>query len=123
MENSERQSQAEASAQRELAHTAARTEGDNEQKGLGWLSGFGQDLRYGLRILWKSRILTSVSVLTLLLGIGASTAIFSVVYGVLLRPLPYDKPDQIVRVWEADSRGRRIAFADPNLEDLRAEVR
>jgi ABC-type antimicrobial peptide transport system permease subunit len=87
------------------------------------MAGFVQDLRYGLRILLKSRIYTFVSVLTLLLGIGASTAIFSVVYGVLLRPLPYHNPEQIVRMWEADSRGRRMQFADPNLEDMRAQVR
>jgi ABC-type antimicrobial peptide transport system permease subunit len=87
------------------------------------MAGLVQDLRYGLRILWKSRIYTFVSVLTLLLGIGASTAIFSVVYGVLLRPLPYHNPEQIVRIWEADSRGRRMQFADPNLEDMHAQVR
>jgi ABC-type antimicrobial peptide transport system permease subunit len=86
------------------------------------MDGFTHDLRYALRVLAKSRIYTSVSVLTLLLGIGASTAIFSVVYGVLLRPLPYPKPNQIVRVWEADSRNRRMQFADPNLEDVRAQV-
>ena len=86
------------------------------------MDGFIQDLRHGLRILWKNRIYTFVSVLTLLLGIGASTAIFSVVYGVLLRPLPYPKPEQIVRVWEADPKGRKMQFADPNFEDLRAQA-
>ena len=86
------------------------------------MDGVIQDLRHALRILWKSRIYTSVSVLTLLLGIGASTAIFSVVYGVLLRPLPYPKPEQIVRVWEADARGRAMQFADPNFEDVRSQV-
>ena len=86
------------------------------------MDGFIQDLRHALRILWKSRIYTSVSVLTLLLGIGASTAIFSVVYGVLLRPLPYPKPEQIVRVWEADPKGRTMQFADPNFEDMRSQV-
>ncbi|HEU4874916.1 MAG TPA: ABC transporter permease, partial [Pyrinomonadaceae bacterium] len=62
------------------------------------------------------------SLITLAVGIGASTAIFSVVNGVLLRPLPYPKPEQIVRVWEADAKGRRMQFADPNLEDVRAQV-
>jgi hypothetical protein len=62
-----------------------------------------------------------VAVLTLALGIGATTAMFSAVYGVLLRPLPYPKPDQIVRLWEVDSRGHRMNLADPNFEDLRAQ--
>ena len=81
-----------------------------------------QDFRYGFRVLWRNRIYAFVSLITLAVGIGASTAIFSVVNGVLLRPLPYPKPEQIVRVWEANAKGRPMQFADPNLEDMRAQV-
>ncbi len=81
-----------------------------------------QDFRYGLRVLWKNRVYAFVSLVTLAVGIGASTAIFSVVNGVLLRPLPYPKPEQIVRVWEANAKGRQLQFADPNFEDVRAQV-
>jgi predicted permease len=80
-----------------------------------------QDLRYGLRMLARSPGFTAMAVLTLALGIGASTAIFSVVYGVLLRPLPYPQPDRIVELWEVDAKGGRMQFADPNFADVRSQ--
>src|SRR5262249_5554722 len=86
-----------------------------------WVERLVQDLRYGMRVLRKNPVYALVSILTLALGIGASTAIFSVVYGVLLRSLPFDKPDQIVRVWEVNAKGVRVQFTDPNFEDLRSQ--
>ena len=62
------------------------------------LADLGADLRFAWRILARDRWFTAGAVLTLALGIGATTAIFSVVYGVLLKPLPFDEPDRLVAV-------------------------
>src|SRR6476661_5526980 len=79
-----------------------------------------KDLRYGIRSLAKRPGFTALAIITLALGIGASTAIFSVVDGVLLRSLPYPDADQIVQLREVNARGVQIAFAEPNFRDLQA---
>jgi putative ABC transport system permease protein len=63
------------------------------------LAALSQDLRYAARMLWKQPGFSALPVLTLALGIGATTAIFSVVYGVLLKPLPFDEPDRLVALY------------------------
>ncbi len=83
------------------------------------MNGLLQDLRYAQRQLYKSPGFTAVAVLTLALGIGATTAIFSVVYGVLLRPLPYADPSRIVSIFEIQPSGKHNRLADPNFDDFR----
>jgi len=83
---------------------------------------FIKDIRFGVRSLLKRRGFTSIAVLTLALGIGACTAIFSVVDGVLLRSLPYPDAERIVQLREVNSAGAQIAFAEPNYLDVRART-
>jgi predicted permease len=88
-----------------------------------WLHSVISDCRYGVRQLCKNPGFTVVAVLTLALGIGATTAIFSVVYGVLLQPLPYPAPNRIMAVFEVTSEGRLSRVADPNFDDFRDQSR
>jgi ABC-type antimicrobial peptide transport system permease subunit len=78
-----------------------------------------KDIRVGLRSLRKRPGFTLIAILTLALGIGASTAIFSVVDGVLLRPLSYPHAERMMQLREVNPRGVRISFAEPNFLDLR----
>jgi hypothetical protein len=77
-----------------------------EVRGGGMIETLLQDIRYSTRILTKHKGFTLVAVLTLALGIGANTAIFSLVNELLLRPLPFPNADRIVMVWEVSSEGR-----------------
>jgi putative ABC transport system permease protein len=87
------------------------------------MNKFWQDLRYAARVLGKNPGATAVMVFTLALAIGATTAIFSVVYGVLLRPLPYPRPDRIMSVSEVNTYGRPSRLADPNFDDFHDQSR
>lgn len=110
------------------ARRAARIElgGDaavrEQVRAWGWenrVENLVADFRYAIRGLAANPSFAAVSILTLALGIGASTAIYSVVYAVLVRALPYPNPQRIVRVWEVAANGHRMNLADPNFDDFR----
>jgi putative ABC transport system permease protein len=110
-------------ARREMGNVSLVKEVTRGMWGTNWMHTLLQDVRYGFRVLRRNPGFTLIAVFTLALGISATTAIFSVVYGVLLRPLPYDRPEQLVQVREKEKNGLDSPLADPNFQDLRAQNR
>src|SRR4029079_10701812 len=86
---------------------------------------FFQDVRFGLRTLLRKPGFTAAAVIALALGIGANTAIFSVVNGILLRPLPYPQQDRIMMIFEENARQNKTRgpFSSPDFSDLKARNR
>ena len=104
--------EARRAAQRKLGNAASVREEIYHMNTLGFIETLWQDVRFGSRVLWKNPGLTAVALLSLSLGIGATTAIFSVVYGVLISPYPYARRTRY---------GRR-RFATPGIQSSREVI-
>ncbi|MBL9204860.1 MAG: hypothetical protein JNN01_07230, partial [Opitutaceae bacterium] len=93
------ESEARWAAQRQFGHVAGIQERARDARFPGWWDAFSRDVRLGVRALGRNPGFTLVVVLTLAIGVGANTAMFSIVNAVLLRPLPFPEADRLVMVW------------------------
>ena len=125
LEQETRQNIARGMSAQEARYTALRQLGGmqqikeqcKEKRRVNYIEHFFHDLRYGFRQLLRSPGFTIVAILTLALGIGANTAIFSFIDAVLLKPLPWDHPEQVVRVLERAPRGNPNGISTMNFLD------
>jgi predicted permease len=108
-------------AQRRFGNSTLMKEDTRAMDIIGWIETTGQNLRYAARMLRRSPGFTLVAILTLALGIGANVAIFTVVHAVLLQPLPFPHPEQLVRIYDDlhGSNSHDVGMSPPELWDLR----
>jgi putative ABC transport system permease protein len=116
---------ARAAAQREFGSVAFLMDESRDARGVAPIANVWSDVRYGTRLMRRSPGFAAVAMITIALGIGATTAMFNVVYSVLLQPLPYREPERLVNLWTtAPRRGMpRFGAGLADIRDLRARSR
>jgi putative ABC transport system permease protein len=121
VEKGEEKKEAERAARRDFGNVGLVKEMTRDVWGWRWLRDAGEDARYGMRMLAKNPGFAIVAILSLALGIGATTAMFSVVYGVLVNPYPYANSDRMVHLVVHDANGNRryVELNGPQLQQLR----
>ena len=115
--------EARRAALREFGGVYRIKEQARDARGVSAVEDLGRDLKLASRSLRRTPVYTIVALLTIALGIGVTTAVFSVVDGVLLRPLPYPDPDRIVRLYERNEQYPRNAWAAANVHDVRENAK
>ena len=113
--------EAEAAARRELGNLSQIQEADRDVRGGRWLAHAAQDTRYALRLFRRNPGFAAVALLSLALGIGANTALFSIVNAVLLRPLPYAHADRLVTVWARTPSNPQTLVSYPEFDTFRRD--
>jgi len=121
VERGESPDDARSNVMREFGNAALVKEVTRSMWGWSFLERLGQELRFALRSHRKSPGFSVVAILTLALGIGATTAIFSVVYAVVLRPLPFGDPERLVAIWTNTPQVDRLPMAAANHRDIKAQ--
>jgi putative ABC transport system permease protein len=114
--------EARLAARRSFGSVALSKEDSRAMWGFGSLEVLWQDLRYGARMLLKRKGFTTVAALTLALGVGANTAVFSVINAVLIRSLPFAEADRLVMIWETHPDVRGPVGSYPDFLDWRAQA-
>lgn len=115
--------EARTAALREFGGVTQTRERYRTERGVPWVETLAQDIRIAVRMLWRSPGFSVVAILTLALGIGGNTAIFSIVNSVLLNPLPFPEPDRLVALHESKPNFDNGAISYPNFQDWQRDSR
>jgi putative ABC transport system permease protein len=121
IERGESPDDARSNVMREFGNVTLVKEVTRSMWNWSFLERLGQELRFGLRGLRKSPGFSLVAILTIALGIGATTAIFSVVYAVVLRPLPFGDQERLIAIWTNTPQVARLPMAAANHRDIKAQ--